>query len=70
MQVPGGDNAGLRSDIVWLELMSEEKETLLVKKKANDSLLEFITIELSWIVARPWDISSEMLLIPDCVEQH
>ena len=29
MQALGGDNAAPGSDILWLELMSEEKETLL-----------------------------------------
>ena len=28
MQVPGSDNAGLGSDILWPELMSEGTETL------------------------------------------
>ena len=37
MQVPGSDNAGPGSDILWPELMSEGKETLLEKKKANDT---------------------------------
>ena len=32
---PGRDNAGPGSDILWPELMSEGKETLLAKKKAN-----------------------------------
>ena len=41
MQVPGGDNTGLGSDIVWPELMSEEKKTLLEKKKENISIFEF-----------------------------
>ena len=39
LQVPGSDNAGLRSDILEPELMSEGKETLLEKKKANVIML-------------------------------
>ena len=39
MQVPGSDNAGPGSDILWLELMSEGKETLLEKKKENGTML-------------------------------
>ena len=35
MQVPGSDNAGPKSDILWPELMSEGKGTLLEKKRAN-----------------------------------
>ena len=35
MQVLGGDNAGPGRDIVWPELMSEEKETIIYKKRAN-----------------------------------
>ena len=35
MQVPGSDNAGLRSDIFGPELKSEGKEALLEKKKAD-----------------------------------
>ena len=38
MRVPGGDNAGPRSNILWPELMSEGKETLLEKKKANGTI--------------------------------
>ena len=30
MQVPGSDNATPGSDILWLELMTEDKETLLI----------------------------------------
>ena len=41
MQVPGGANAGPRSDILRPELMSEEKETLLEKMKANGTIFEF-----------------------------
>ena len=36
MHVPGGNNAGPRGDIVWPDLMLEEQETLLEKKKANN----------------------------------
>ena len=39
MQVPGGDNAGPGSDILWLELMLEGKEPLLGKKKVNGTML-------------------------------
>ena len=41
MQVPGGDNAGPGSDILWPELMLEVIETLLEKMKANGTLFEF-----------------------------
>ena len=40
MQVPGSDNAGPGSDILWPELMSEEKETLLEKTKANCTIFK------------------------------
>ena len=39
MQVPGSDNAGPGSDILWSEFMLEGKETLLEKKKANGTIL-------------------------------
>ena len=39
MQIPEGDNAGPGNDILWPELMSEGKETLLEKKKANGTML-------------------------------
>ena len=39
MQVPGSNNAGPRSDVLGLELMSEGLETLLEKKKANGIML-------------------------------
>ena len=32
MQVPGSDNAGPGSDILWPALMSEGKETVLEEK--------------------------------------
>ena len=35
MKVPGGDNVRPGRDIVWPELMSEEKETIIYKKRAN-----------------------------------
>ena len=35
MQVPGSDNAGPGSDILW----PEENKTLLEKKKANGTML-------------------------------
>ena len=44
MQVPGGDNAGPRNDFVQLALMSEDKRTLLEKKKANVKIFEFKSI--------------------------
>ena len=40
MKVPGGDNAGPGSDILRPDLMSEEKETLLEKMKANGTIFE------------------------------
>ena len=40
MQVPGGDNAGPGSDILWPELMSGGKETLLKKMEANGTMFE------------------------------
>ena len=40
MQVPGSDNAGPGSDILGPELMSEGKETLLEKMKANGTIFE------------------------------
>ena len=48
MQVPGGD-------ILWLELMSEAKETLLEKIKANGTLFEFDFI-LSEIIISEWTL--------------
>ena len=39
MQAPGSDNAGPRGDILGPELMSEVKERLLKKKKANGIML-------------------------------
>ena len=41
MHVPGSYNAGPGSDILGLELMSEGKETLLEKKKANGIMLRY-----------------------------
>ena len=38
MKVYGSDNAGPGSNILWPELMSEGKETLLEKKKANGTI--------------------------------
>ena len=46
-QVPGGDNANPRSDILWQELMSEEKVTILKKIKANGT-----TFELNFILSQ------------------
>ena len=56
MQVPGSDNAGPGSDILWLELMSEGKETLLEKKKVNGTMLESNFI-LSIIFVSEWALS-------------
>ena len=44
MQVPGSDNAGPGNDILGPVLMSEGKETLLEKKKANGIMLDSIFI--------------------------
>ena len=41
MQVPGSDNAGPGSDILWSEFMLEGKETLLEKKKANSTIAQY-----------------------------
>ena len=56
MQVPGGDNAGPGSDILWPKLMSEGKETLLETMKANSTLFEFNFI-LSEIFIPEWTLS-------------
>ena len=55
MQVPEGDNVCPGSDIV-LELMSEEKETLLEKKKAYSTIFEFNFI-FSQIFICEWTLS-------------
>ena len=39
IKVPGSDNAGHGSHILWPELMSDGKETLLEKKEANSTIL-------------------------------
>ena len=49
LQVPGGD-------IVWPELLSEEKETLLEKKKANVTIFVSNYI-LSEIFISEWTLS-------------
>ena len=56
IQVPGSDNAGPESDILGLELMSKEIETLLEKKKANGIMFgsDFI---LSEIFISDWTLS-------------
>ena len=56
MQVPGSDNADPGSDILWPELMSEGKETLLEKKKANGIILGCNLI-LSEIFISEWTLS-------------
>ena len=56
IQDPGGDNAGPESDILWPELMSEEKETLLKKKKANATIFVSDYI-LSEIFISEWTLS-------------
>ena len=53
MQVPGSDNAGPGSDILGPELMSEGKETLLEKRKANGTIFEMNFI-LSQIFISEW----------------
>ena len=40
MQVPGSDNAGPGSDIFWLLLRSEGRETFLEKMKAKGTIFE------------------------------
>ena len=56
MQGPGSNNAGPGSDILWLELMSEGKETLIEKKKANGTMLGSNFI-LSIIFVSEWALS-------------
>ena len=41
MKVPGDDNAGPRSDILWPKLILEGQETLLEKMKANGTIFKF-----------------------------
>ena len=50
MQVPGGDNAGPGSDILWPELMSGGKERLK-KMEANGTMFEcsFIFSEILYL---------------------
>ena len=62
MQVPGSDNAGPGSDILWLELMSEGKETLLEKKKVNGIMLGSNFI-LSDIFISEWTLSLKTLCL-------
>ena len=40
MQVPEGDNAGPRRNTLRTEFMSQEKDTLLEKMKANNTIFE------------------------------
>ena len=56
MQVPGGDNACPGSDILWPELMSGGKETLLKKMKANGTMFKYDFI-LSEIFISEWTLS-------------
>ena len=56
IEVRGGENAGPKGDILWLELMSEGKETLLEKNKANGILFEFNFI-LSETFSSEWTLS-------------
>ena len=56
MQVPGGENAGPGSDILGPELMSEEKETVFKKMKANGTIFELSFI-LSQIFNSEWTLS-------------
>ena len=49
MQIPG-------ADILWPELMSEGKETLLEKMKANGTLFEFNFILLEFFISE-WTLS-------------
>ena len=66
MQVPGGDNAGPQRDILQPELMSEEKETLLEKMKANGTIFELNFI-LSQIFISEWTLSS-IIAAPQVVD--
>ena len=56
MWVPGSDNTGPGCDILWLELMSEGKETLLEKKKTNNTMLGSNFI-LCMILVSEWTLS-------------
>ena len=56
MQAPGSDNAGPGRDIFGLELMSEGKETLLEKMKANGTIFELNSM-LSQIFISEWTLS-------------
>ena len=67
MQVHGGDNAGPGSNILWPELMSGGKETLLEKMKANGTMFEcsFILSEnfiSEWTFSLSWHSSA-----PACI---
>ena len=61
MQVPGSDNAGPGRDILGLELMSEGKETVLEKMKANGTIFELNFI-LSQIFIFEWTLSLRPIL--------
>ena len=52
---PGGKNAGPESDILWPELMSEGKETLLELKKVNRTM--WSNFILSIIFVSEWTLS-------------
>ena len=56
MQVPESDKSGPGSDILWPELMSEGKEALLEKKKANVTILRSNFI-LSILFVSEWTLS-------------
>ena len=61
MQVTGRDNAGPGSDILGPELMSEGKETVLEKMKANGTIFELNFI-LSQIFIFEWTLSLRPIL--------
>ena len=56
MQVPGSDNAGPGSNILWPKLMSAAKEMLLEQKKVNGTMLGSNFI-LSIIFVSEWTLS-------------
>ena len=62
MQLPGGDNVGPGSDILWPELMSEERETLLEKVKANSTIFELKFIS-SQIFMSEWTLSLRLHIL-------
>ena len=66
MQVPGSDNAGTGSDILWSKFILEGKETLLVKKKANGTILGS-TFILSKIFVSECTLTLILVNIYDCL---